>query len=214
MCTRRFIRPLTVGIAFLCFASTATSALADPVGVSGFLFGDLRLGHIQQELDLAFPGFSISIDPASALQPGYCLGCGDGASVPFTQTTGVFTAHSTGLQVLGTIDADVTGMLSFVGPTETIAIDPVVGGDVLTAPVQVFGFLRITQPGATLFDGTLSGSGLGTVLYESLRSGQTRLGGYQFSIDAVASTPEPASLILVSSGVAWVAGRFRKKRRA
>ena len=67
--------------------------------------------------------------------------------------------------------------------------------------MQLSGFLRITQPNGVLFDGTLLGSGLASVFYENRFGDGLRLGGYQIAMSGVAATPEPASLLLVSSGV-------------
>ena len=38
----------------------------------------------------------------------------------------------------------------------------------------------------------------------------TRLGGYQFAFNGLAETPEPASIILLGTGAAWLVVRRRK----
>jgi len=211
MCTRAFTRSIVVAMAFLACALHARPAAADPIAVSGFLQGDVRFAFVEQTLDLAFPAFKINIAIDPRLSPGFSSSAGNGTAVPFTQTTGVFAAHSTGSAGPGTIDADVTGLLSFMGPTEFVDIDPVTGGDVLSAPVQVAGFLRVTQPGRILFDGTIGGAGVGTVVYEPTLLSGARLGGFQFAFNGVATTPEPASLLLVGGGLGWMMRRRRTR---
>src|SRR5262245_61831415 len=112
MYTRRSTRPVILTMAFLSFVLHPGRASADPVVVSGFLSGDLRFALVQQQLDLTFPDFNVSIGVEPQLKPGFCLdGCGNGTPVPFTQSTGVFSGHSTAFAGIGTIDADVTGLL-------------------------------------------------------------------------------------------------------
>jgi len=124
------------------------------------------------------------------------------------------SVHSTASPGSGTIDAQVTGTLSFTGPTEFVNLLPESGGDVLTSPVQVSGFLRVTQPNRIRFDGTLLGSAFATVSYENrFGSFDTRLGGYQFAINGAAATPEPASFFLFATGIAWLGSRRRRTAR-
>jgi len=61
-----------------------------------------------------------------------------------------------------------------------------------------------------LFNGTVGGSGVGSVNYEINPTGATRLGGYQFAFNGLAETPEPASIILLGTGAAWLVVRRRK----
>ena len=216
MCTRASARVAVLGMALLSIVVHASRASADPIAVSGFLFGDLRLAHVEQQLDLMFPDFKVSIAVEPQLKPGFCIvGCGNGTAVRFTQTTGLFSGHSTASPGAGTIDADVTGMLAFAGPTEFVSLRPESGGDVLTAPVQVSGFLRVTQPDLVLFDGTLFGSAFATVVYETNRFGSldTRLGGYEFAINGAAATPEPATLATIALGLGIAACGRRRSRR-
>lgn len=207
MCTRRSARALLLA-GFAMVALTAGQAGADPVTFSGTFGGAARFALVDQQLTLNFPTFSIALDVAPQLQPGMCRsGCDNGTGISFTQTTGVFSGHSPASP--GAIDADVTGSLSFIGPTEFVSLTPDVGGDVLTAPVKLSGSLRVTQPGAVLFDGALMGSGTGTVVLETPLFGAqgTRLGGYEFVFSGVASTPEPSTIILLGTCASWLAVR-------
>jgi hypothetical protein len=217
MCTRSSLQTFVVAIAFASLALHADRAAADPVGVSGFLSGQPRFALIEQELDLTFPGFSLILPSVSPLKPNFCFdGCGNGTAVPFTQTTGAFSDHSTAQPFGGVIDADVSGVLSFVGPTDFVSIGPDRGAsDVLTKVVKLSGLLKVTQGNLVLFNGTLVGTGTATVLYVN-RFGafDTRLDGYQFTFNAIAATPEPASIVLVCSGAGWLVRRRRNSARA
>ena len=129
------------------------------------------------------------------LIPNFCFECGTGAPVPFTQSTGSFSGHSVANLALHTIDADISGNLSFIGPTDVLDIshDPP-AGDFLSEAVQWSGLLTITQANRVLFNGTVGGAGVGSVNYEINPTGATRLGGYQFAFNGLAETPEPASI--------------------
>ena len=71
------------------------------------------------------------------------------------------------------------------------------------------------MPLCFLFDGTLLGSAFATVVYETNRFGSfdTRLGGYQFAINGVAATPEPATLATIVLGLGIAACGRRRSRR-
>jgi PEP-CTERM motif len=200
-----------LALAVAVVALHAERAIADPVTVSGFLEGQPLFAQIEQELTLSFPGFNIILPDMPHVIPGFCFECGTGAPVPFTQSTGSFSGHSVGNPALHTIDADVSGNLSFTGPTDVLDIshDPF-AGDFLSEAVQWSGSLTITQPSGVLFDGTVGGSGVGSVDYETNPTGATDLDGYQFEFNGVAETPEPASIVLLGTGVAWLAVRRRK----
>ncbi len=166
---------------------------------------------IQEELELFFPDFTILLSDVTHLIPGFCDECGNGSPVRFTQTTATFSGHSIGDPGLRTIDADVRGELSFDGPTDVINIAPEqFASDVISESVQISGRLRVMQANRVLFSGMLAGTGLANAVYANRFSAfSTRLEGYQYDINAVATTPEPASIALLATGIAWLGARRR-----
>ena len=112
-----------------------------------------------------------------------------------------------------TIDADVTGSLSFVGPTDVIDIaSDQFASDFLTEHVRFSGALTVKQGTHTLFDGTFAGSGTASVLYTNrFGPSSTILDDYQYQFTGLGSTPEPASIALLGTGVVWLAARRRRR---
>jgi len=201
------------GIALVAATLQSTRASADPVSISGALFGDLRGAQVVSTLDLQFPDFSVVVPIENQLRPGFCLdGCPTPIPVPFTQTTGAFSSHSS-TGVGGSINADVRGALSFLGPTELLTVDQF-GGGFISAPTQLSGSLLLVQGNQVLFNGLLNGSGVGSVAYENVGVAGTRFSGYQYTFSGVAATPEPSSLILIGVGAACLVVLRRKRRSA
>jgi hypothetical protein len=214
MRTREIVRPWVLGIAFVAVVLQAGRAAADPVAISGFLYGQLCGAQIQEELHLAFPGFAIVLPKVTHPQPGLCIdGCGNGTPVPFAQNTGPFSTQAIAIPGLATIDADVTGSLSFVGPTDVIDIkSDQFASDFLIEHVRFSGVLTVKQGTHTLFDGAIAGSGTASVLYTN-RFGRSRtiLDDYQYEFTGLGATPEPASIALLGTGVVWLAARRRRR---
>ena len=73
-----------------------------------------------------------------------------------------------GLAGSGIVEADVTGHLSFVGPTDTVNVPdcPFIScGQTLVEPITWSGFVTIQQGSHRFFSGSLHGTGTATALY-------------------------------------------------
>jgi len=200
-------------VTVLSFAA-AQPVRADPVTVTGFLSSQPFGALASTQLILRFPDFAVLIEDQSAhfLAPGFCLDCN--GPVAFSQQTGKFTAHSKQSVANATVDADVTGHLSFSGPTNVIEV-PDCGlstcEGLIPAPVRMSGFLTVRQPGRTLFHGELSGSGTANGLYVSSGLRGVRWDGSEFKFAGATVTPEPASMILIGTGALGVLLRRRRR---
>ena len=210
----RWVGPIAAGVCLVL--TVASGATADPVQVSGS-YSTQPFGAISSsELRLTFPDFAVDIfdndvPSALALSPGFDVN--NHAPVPFTQSTGTFSRHSVASPGSGIVEADVTGHLSFVGPTDTVNVPagcPFINCDqTLVEPIAWSGFLRIQQGSRLLFNGSLHGAGTATVLYGTFPPSQFWQGStYVFT--GVAQTPEPGTILLLGTGAAWVARRRRR----
>jgi len=200
-------------LSLLAFGLHPSRVAAEPIPVGGSLSGVARFALVDQELRLAFPDFAILIIPQTQLTPRFPISAADGSEISLTRTLGPFSAHSIESAAGGTIDADVSGTLSFVGPTGILNVPDDIRFGSVSGPVQIFGSLLITQSNRVLFDGSLIGSGGGMVGYEE-RFGRDEnlLAGYTYQFGALASTPEPASLLLAATGASWLLIRRPRNR--
>jgi hypothetical protein len=209
----------TIAVAASLIVALASGAIADPVQVSGF-YSTQPFGAISSsQLTLTFPDFAVNIfdndlPSALALSPGFDVG--NHSPVPFTQSTGTFSKHSVASPGSGIVEADVTGQLSFVGPTVTVNVPdcPFISCEqTLAEPITWSGFVTIQQGSHLFFSGSLHGTGNATALYGTFPPSQFWQGS-DYTLTGVAQTPEPASIVLLGSGAAGLARRRRRTARA
>jgi len=197
-----------VFVVFAALALPAERALAEPFPVSVSLEAAVKGAEIIEQWEITFPTFNLSFFDFTHLRPGFCFECDSGAQLPFTQSTGPFS----GTGIIGNgneLNASVSGNFSFVGPTVTLQPDEL-GFFRADEPVQFSGALNVTQGQQVLFQGMLIGSGTGTIVYEN-KFGGHRLGGYEYHVDAVSATPEPAPIVLLSSSLVLLIVSRRRK---
>jgi len=205
----------TMALAACLVTGLASGALADPVSVSGF-YSTQPFGAISSnQLILTFPDFAVQIfdnDFPSALGLMPRFDVNNNSPLPFTQGTGDFALHSPA-SIPNVVEADVSGQISFFGPTVTVSVPnecpPFIScSQFFSEAITMTGFVKIQQGSHVYFNGSLKGSGTATALYGTFPPSQFWQ-GTDYTFSALAQTPEPASILLLGSGVAWLAGRRR-----
>jgi len=197
----------------------APSAQAEPfvVGAGSSLVFDIE----GDSFSFAGSGFSIgtpnntlvffSISPVPLL----CEPCTSGSVFnPSFQSTGSF---GTGVATFGSTsysDVALSGTLNF---DVTPLAFPATTANFLTlqTPFSFSGLVRGTQGTTEVFSASLTGSGLVRQGFDRFPNGTYTSGENQLVFtfqDAPAATPEPATLLLLGTGVAAVFGRARRKR--
>src|SRR4051812_35339847 len=195
----------------------APSAQAEPfvVGAGSLLVFDFEgdfFNFTGSGFSIATPNNVLVFFPVSPT-PLICEPCTAGdVFKPSFQSTGFF---GNGVATFGSTTSNValSGTLNF---DVTPLAFPAATADFITlqTPFSFSGLVRGTQGTTEVFSASLSGSGLVRQAFERFPNGTytTEENHLFFEFqDAPAATPEPATLLLLGTGVAAVFGRARRK---
>lgn len=210
-------RLLTMGAVLLMYAAPAS---ADPFVVRA---GGFDFDHEGHGFGFVADGFSAGQDfgvfgISFAPEPG-CDPCGFGEAYDpsFTVTNTYMGPGSASIGNLSYSNVEFFADLS-VDAVPQVLTQTVPLGSVFNTPFTFSATLRGFQAGQLAFSADLTGSGFATRFFDLDEprqlwwAGENRLSF--FFVEPAAATPEPASLLLLATGVAGVAARKRLMRGA
>ena len=204
------------GVLGFLMLAWAAPASADPILVTGgdtFLYWDGAFTSIR----LSGAGLEVAAD-------------GRGGGIAFLETgtrtmPGTFgfstvgTPHTWSVTIEGTTyEAYLQGLLTF--DTNPFGVPSAVPGEEAVFETsfamagQLRGTTRSSGLGSVLFDVSLSGTGIASATGFAVDTDLYRIGGvsYKFVGPELAATPEPATLLLMGTGLAGVLLRRRQSR--
>lgn len=212
------VRVVSLAVASL-FLLGATGAFADPVRVIGS--GDVYQLVEDGETGFTFAGNGfrfngeVSSRPASACGP-----CMPGAAFDLsaTMTPRLFPPGT------ATVDGRTYDAVFFSGTFNfdagSVAVPEVPMGGAGVFPIAPFsfdgtlaGYANASLTGTPLFSTALAGRGIASIGFFNY-SGSISADGFSYTFEDTAPVPEPGSLMLFGSGAAWIALRWRTRRRS
>lgn len=216
MKTYRFV------LSLLLFVGMATSAArADTITItSGVISVGPGINSGGTATLIGDGGFTFtgSLGSSGNLGPKFCFPCTAGTSIPLVaqwgglDLPGVAAFGGTTLDDLNGLNSPNGLLITLSGPSLT-APATTVSSLVLTAPVSLGGlFTHVPAGGGLAIQDSLAGSGVALLtLAPGGDPGLWEARSFQVALGPTAVTPEPASLLLLGTGLALVVRQLRRR---
>lgn len=206
-----------MSLAVVCLLS-GTAAVAEPVRMitSGNVYQLVEDG----ETGFTFAGSGFRLNGEVSSRPASrCAPCtpGEAFDLSATMTPRLFPPGTATINGRTYDAVFFSGTFNFNAGSVSVPDVPTGGPGVFpTAPFSFDGMLAgyadISLTGTPLFSTALAGGGMASIGFFNY-SGSLSADGFNYTFKDTAPVPEPGSLLLFGSGAAWIASRWRSRRR-